>query len=399
MASTLPRALRLSVVELAEGISGPYCGRTLAGFGASVVKVEHPRGGDFSRRLRPFKDDQADDEHSGLYAYLNANKLGVTLDWSQVSGRTLLDRLLADADLVLMSGVVQDDPTLALVHDDLTQANPRVVSVSVTPFGETGPYHEYAATDITLQAMGGMMARNGLRADAPLREWGYQAQFIAGANAIPAALSAVFRARRTGKGGHIDLSAMDAVIQFLQSTLMKWSFERIVAGREAQSTAANKIYPSADGYAGVFAPGSGIGWRNAATVMEDERLADPRFRTQAGREEHEGELDALILPWTLEHTKDEIFRRGQAGAMPFAPVRTTDEFLAAEHHRARGFIRRTDHPVLGAYEHPGMPFQPGALDWRDAPAPTLGQHNDAVYGERLGLTPADLTALRERGAI
>src|SRR5215213_4908416 len=101
MASTSTQSLRLRVVELAEGIAGPYCGRTLAGFGARVIKVEHPRGGDSTRRLRPFKDDIADDEHSGLYAYLNANKQGVTLDWSQPSGRMLLDRLVADADLVL----------------------------------------------------------------------------------------------------------------------------------------------------------------------------------------------------------------------------------------------------------------------------------------------------------
>jgi CoA:oxalate CoA-transferase len=399
MPSTPLQNLRLNVVELAEGVAGPYCGRVLAGYGARVIKVEHPRGGDWARRLRPFKDDIADDERSGFFAYLNANKLGVTLDWSNPSGRELLGRLVADADLVLTSGTVRGNEALALSHEDFVGWNPRVVSVSITPFGETGPYRNYRGVELTLEAMGGLMARTGLRSREPLKEWGYQVQFIAGADAIPAALSAVIRARRTGRGGHVDLSIMEAGIQFLQSTLMKWSFEGIVVGREAQSTAANKIFPCKDGYVGIFAPGSGTGWRNAAAVMGDPRLADPRFRTQTGREQHEDELDAIILPWTLEHTKEEIYHKGQAAGLPFAPVRTTAEFLASEHHRVRGFIRRTTHPVLGTYEAPGMPFRLDSPQWRDEPAPTLGQHNQTVYGDLLGIPTGDLIALRERGVI
>ncbi len=399
MEMTGTAGLRLNVVELAEGIAGPYCGRLLAGYGARVIKVEHPRGGDESRRLRPFKDDVADDEHSGLFAWLNGNKLGATLDWSSASGREILAALLRQADLVITSGAVHGDPALYLTRAQLAADNPRIVSVSITNFGETGPYRDFHGVEITLEAMGGMMARTGLRDQTPLKEWGYQAQFIAGANALPAGVSAVIRARRTGAGAHIDLAIMEAAIQFLQSTLMKWSFERIVVGREAQSTAANTIYPCKDGYVGFFAPGAGTAWRSAAELVGDPRLADPRFKTQAGREQHSDELDALILPWTLEHTKDEIYHRGQALGMPLAPVRSPAEFMQAEHHRVRGFIRETEHPVLGRCEQPGMPFRLSGFDWRDQPSPTLGQHNNDVYGDLLGLSPAALVSLRERGVL
>jgi CoA:oxalate CoA-transferase len=394
-----PKRLALRVVELADGVAGPYCGRILAGFGADVIKIEHPCGGDSARRLRPFKDDIPDDEHSGFFAYLNANKRGITLDWSNPTGRSLLRQLLGWADVVLTSGAVRADAGLHLSGDEAIDAHPQIVSVAITNFGETGPYRDYQGVEITLQAMGGIMARNGLRDREPLREWGYQAQFIAGANAIPACLSAVFRARRTGVGAHIDLAIVEAVVQFLQSTLMKWSFEGVVAGREAQSKAANTIYPCKDGYAGIFAPGSGTGWRNAAMLMEDPRLGDPKFKTQALREQHADELDALIYPWTLDHSKDEIYHTGQSVGLPYAPVRSTAEFLAAEHHRVRGYIRTVDHPVLGRYSTPGMPFRLDGLDWQDAPSPTLGRHNVDVYGELCGLSAGHLLNLHERGVI
>src|SRR5690606_30227145 len=110
---------------------------------------------------------------------------------------------------------------------------------------------------------------------------------------------------------------------------MKWSFEEVLVKRGAQTRAANAIYPCADGYIGIFAPGSGTNWRNAAEVMDEPRLADARFKTRASRAQHVDELDALILPWTLEHTAEEIYHRCQAVGLPFGPVRTAAEVLAS----------------------------------------------------------------------
>jgi CoA:oxalate CoA-transferase len=386
-----PSSLNLKIVELAEGVSGPYCGRILAGFGARVLKIELPfgRGGDSTRNAGPFKDHKPGPDRSGLFAYLNANKLGVTLDVRTKDGFEILSRLVADQDLVILSG-----PESVVSHEQLVACNPQIVSVTLSPYGESGPYRNFAASELTMQALGGVAGRTGLPEREPIPSGALLSQFIAGANAISVSLAAVSYARKTGKGCHIDLSTFESVVQFLQGTMMKWSFERTVVKRGAQSRAANTIYPCADGYVGIFAPGSGTAWRNAAEVMEEPALADERFKTRALRSVHVDELDALILPWTLEHTKDEIYHRSQAAGLPFGPVRTAADVLGAPHHRERAFVRTTEHPVIGLYESPGMPFRVSGLEWRDGAAPSQGRDTDEVLVEGLGVPQETMDKLR-----
>jgi crotonobetainyl-CoA:carnitine CoA-transferase CaiB-like acyl-CoA transferase len=121
--------------------------------------------------------------------------------------------------------------------------------------------------------------------------------------------------------------------------------------------------------------------------MEEPRLAEEKFKTRASRSENVDELDALILPWTLEHTKEEIYHRAQAAGLPFGPVRTPAEVLASEHHRARGFVRTVTDPDLGTFEAPGMPFRIDGLEWRDLPAPRRGEHTDSVLSRGAGVSP------------
>lgn len=388
-------ALGLRVLELSDGIAGAYCGRILAGFGARVVKVEPPasRGHDPVRDAAPFKADIPGEERSGLFAYLNANKLGITLDWSLPAGAQILERLVQEHDLIILSGPG------GLTQERLLSWNPAIVSVKLSPFGEDGPYRDHLATELTMQALGGIMGRTGSADREPLMSGAMLSQFIAGANAISVAIAAVFRAHKTGIGCGIEISAFEAIVQFLQGTMMKWSFEQKLVKRGAQTRAANAIYPCADGYIGIFAPGSGMGWRNAAEVMEEPRLADDRFKTAMLRSQHRDELDALILPWTLDHTKDEIYHRSQAAGLPFGSVRTAGEVLASRHHRERGFVRTIDHPTLGRYESTGMPFRVEGLEWRDSPAPRQGQHTPTVLRNDIDLSAAELDRLTGTGVV
>lgn len=385
--------LRLNVLEIADGIAAPYCGRVLAGFGANVVKVELPAGvgSDKARSAGPFKDDVPGPGRSGLFAYLNANKKSVTVDWSTPSGRELIERMAPNFDLVLLSH--QPISKFGLPASALRAVHAPLVTVTITPFGEHGPYSDFESTELTLQALGGVMARTGDPDREPLRVGASLAQYAAGATAIPVAVASVLKARRSGAGADIQLSIFETVVQFLQGTLMKWSFEQTVIKRGAQTRAANNVYPCKDGYIGIFAPGSGTHWRSAAEVMDDPRLADARFKTRALRAEHVDELDALILPWTLEHTKEEIYHRTQAAHLPFGPVRTADEVLGSEHHRARGFVRQMKDPVMGEIEYVGMPFRVDSLDWHDQPAPRWGEHSQEVLAALLGLEQMELAAL------
>ncbi len=384
----------LRVVDVTSGVAGPYATRILAGFGADVIKVERPGAGDWSRRLPPVKDGT---QHSAYFAWLNAGKRGVTLDLSSQRGRDALHRLVARADVVVESVRPPRKAAFGIGHDALAAANPRIASVSVTNFGETGPYRDRRASEITMQALGGMMARNGSRGRPPLKMWGHQAQLIAGANVLQATMAALLWARRSGSAHHADVAVLECVLQFLHSTLMKWSFERVEVGRDAVAAVANGVYPCADGYAGVIVPGSGKMWRRIPELMEDERLADDRFRTLGGRVKYGDEVDALMLPWIVTHDKEEIYHRAQALSLPFASVRDASDILASRHFAERGYFDQWEQPGIGMMKAPGAPFRLDALPWAMSPAPSLGEHNSAVFGGELDMSPDEVAALTEAG--
>jgi len=399
MTPAQPRRLgEITVLDLSSGVAGPYATRILAGYGARVIKVERPRCGDWARRLPPLRRGESGPDASALFAWLNSGKRGITLDLAQPRARELLARLVERADLVIES--IRPDRKRAFGVDDetLRGANAAVASVSVSNFGETGPYRDRPAAEITLQALGGMMARNGSRGRPPLKMWGHQAQLIAGANVLAAAMAALLAARRTRSAHHADVAILESVLQFLHSTLLKWSFERVEVGRDAVAAVANGVYPCADGYAGVIVPGSGKMWRRIPELMQDERLADDRFRTLGGRVRHGDEVDALMLPWIVSHGKEEIYHEAQALALPFASVRDARDILASPQLNARGYFDEVEHPGVGPVRAPGPPFRLETPAWHAAPAPRLGEHNAEVFGE-LDIDAATLRSLEEDGVV
>jgi crotonobetainyl-CoA:carnitine CoA-transferase CaiB-like acyl-CoA transferase len=393
MTAAAPRGIRgLRVLDISSGVAGPYATRILAGFGARVTKLESPRCGDWARRLPPQKIGAPAPSSSAFFAWLNTGKRGITLDLASDRGRTLLRGLVAGADVVVESIRPERKQAFGVDHEALVAANPLVASVSVTNFGESGRYRDRAATEITLQAMGGMMARNGSRGRPPLKMWGHQAQLIAGANVLAAALSALIAARRTRSAHRADVAVLECVLHFLHSTLMKWSFERVEVGRDAVAAVANGVYPCADGYAGIIVPGSGTMWRRISELMEDERLADDRFRTLGGRVRHGDEVDALMLPWIVSHRKEDIYHQAQRLALPFASVRSAANILASEQLNARAYFDDIDQPGIGRMRAPGAPFRLASARWTADPAPALGEHNDEVYSE-IDVDAAELRSL------
>lgn len=387
------RGLRgLRVLDITSGVAGPYATRILAGFGADVIKVERPGAGDWARRLPPFKDGTT---ASAYFAWLNAGKRGVTLNLASEGGRAALSRLAARADIVVEGIRPARKAAFGVAHGALAAANPRIASVSVTNFGETGPQRDRPASEIVMQALGGMMARNGTRRGGPLKMWGHQAQLIAGANVLSAAMAALLAARRTGGAHHADVAVLECVLQFLHSTLMKWSFEQAEVGRDAVAAVANGVYPCAEGYAGVIVPGSGKMWRRIPELMEDDRLADDRFRTLGGRVKFGDEVDALMLPWIVSHGREEIYHRAQALGLPFASVRDARDILASRQFAERGYFDEWVQDGIGTVKAPGPPFRFDALPWAASPAPALGQHNDAVLCGELGMTAAEVAAMME----
>ncbi|MCI0788890.1 MAG: CoA transferase, partial [Chloroflexi bacterium] len=201
----------IRVLDLGSGISGPWCAKILADYGAEVIKVESPGSGDAARRMGPFAGDDPDPEKSLTFLYLNTNKKGVTLDPSSASGRRLLDRLLAEADVLVENYPPARSKELGLDYASLAEVNPQVVVTSITPFGQTGPYRDYQATDIVTYALSGLMYHSGDSDQEPLRNVLDQSFYVAGISAAAATQVALFARLTSGEGQHVDVSAAECL--------------------------------------------------------------------------------------------------------------------------------------------------------------------------------------------
>jgi crotonobetainyl-CoA:carnitine CoA-transferase CaiB-like acyl-CoA transferase len=200
----------IRVVELARHISGPYCGMLLAGMGADVVKIEAPGAGDVSRRCGPFPDDIPHIDQSGLFHYLNRSKKGTTLDIGYAAGRDILLELVQDADILIEDLQPTEAERLALTYPQLKAANPDLLVVSITPFGQTGPYRDYKAYAINASAIGGMSTIVGDPQREPLTPPFSLGNFQTGIIAANAVLSALMAGRTIPKGQHIDISEAES---------------------------------------------------------------------------------------------------------------------------------------------------------------------------------------------
>ncbi|HEX5365523.1 MAG TPA: CoA transferase [Acidimicrobiales bacterium] len=393
----------IRVLELAQGVQGPYCGKLLADFGADVVKAEPPAG-DVARRQGPFPTAEPDPEQSALFLHCNTNKRGVTLDPATPGGRDLVRRLVRHADVVIESEAPGTLARWGLGEEVLRSVNPRLVLTSVTPFGQDGPYAGYKGEEIVYYAMGGPMNSTGLDEREPLKLGGSVVSYQAGNLAATATLAAVLVAEQSGEGTHVDVSSLESQegsIDRRLAFLTGYSYNGGLPRREGTqrlTPAPMGVYPCADGYVQIITIPAWVP-RMLATLQDDEldRLyADPGWMLDPAVLEA---TDAVLYPWLLERTRMEAMLDAQRHAWPVTAVNTPADVVADPHFAERGFLVEVDHPAAGTIRQPGPPFRMDG-GWRlRRPAPLLGQHNDEVYRERLGLGDAELADLRAAHAI
>ena len=388
------------VLDLTEGIAGPYCTKLLACYGAEVIKIERPRQGDPTRRMGPFFHDEAGPDKSCLFLYLNTSKKSVTLDLKGVAGRHIFLDLVRRADMVTESFPPGYLKELGLDYQSLEAIHPGLIMTSVTPFGQTGPYRDYKATEIVVNALAGLMYITGEPDRVPLQTGGYIAQYAAGQTAYVATLTALFHQAVTGEGQHVDVSMMEANVDNLEN----WVMGRAVQdkpmprlGKRHQSGYPSEIYPCEDGYVAVNV-GRGS-WPALAEMMEEPRLLDPRYADPATRSQHRVAIDALMQPWLSAHGKVEVYHAGQARRMAFGYVATTEDVVRNPQLQDRDYFVRVEHPETGEVLYPGLPFRLKANDERFVCAPLLGEHTREVYGDKLGLTNEEMVTLKSQGVI
>ena len=396
----------VTVLELGEDVSAPYCGKLLADYGADVIKVE-PLEGDPARRHGPFPDDLPHPEKSALFLYLNTNKKSLTLDFSTASGARLLRRLVEEVDVLVENQASGRLETLGLSYRDLARLNPRLLMISVRPFGE-GPYGSWKAGNLVSFASGGQMSLTGDPDREPLVNGGYQAEYQAGLNAFAAALTALWGLAGMEVGQHVEVSAMECQSCVLEIYLPDYAYRRsdVLSRRRGNiNSAVIGVYPCRDGYLGIHAMPRQFAALARAMGRED-MVTDERFRDAVSRLLHNDELMAEFYAWAATQTREEVHRLAGEFRAPVAPVLNLEDALASPQLRARRFFHEVDHPLAGRRVYPGPAFRltdgppsDGGWGWRAGRAPLLGEHNEEVFGELLGLGRPDLVRLRAAGVV
>ena len=393
------------VLDLTHYIAGPYCTKLLADYGADVLKVERPRGGDPARHLGPFYQNDPHGEKSGLFLHLNTNKRSITLNLKSTSGKAILKELVKETDILVENFSPRVMPSLGLDYPVLSKINPKLVMTSVSNFGKTGPYRDFKASELVIFGMGGEMHSIGVEGREPLKEAGNVVQYEAGAVASCATLSALFAADQDNQGQHIDISIMETQLGGVdrrQAVLLAYQYSGEISEQSAAwgSSFASGTLPCKDGYIDLIS-GEGMLPRVIKMLGEPEFLKDPKWTAEDAETDPEliDEFNAFFIGWLQERTKREVWEEGQKARVLCGPLYNIEELLSDPHFNLRDFWTEIEHSFTGPIKYPGVPFRMFETPRQmRRPAPLLGEHNEEVYGQ-LGYTKEDLVRLGERGVI
>ena len=389
----------ITVLDLSHVYNGPYATFLMAMAGATVIKIEPLTGehlrsrGDLGGAALPF-------------AMLNSNKKPVTLNLKSEQGRQLLREMVARADILVENFAPGVMDRLGVGPADLHKVNPRLIYGSSSGYGSDGPYRDYPAMDLVMQAMCGVINSTGFPDQPPVKSGAAICDFMAGIHLYGAIMTALYERERTGKGRVVEVSMQDATYASLASNLGMLH----ARGAAAPARTGNRhgglgiapynVYATKDGYVVLNAPGDHH-FRAILDVMGRPELKnDPRFVTRSTRVVHFADVDELIESWTKTLTRNEVAQRMLAAKVPCAPVRDLSEVMHDENMHARGSLQWIEHPELGRVVLPHSPLVFDGMERRPIePSLPLGASNDEVFGEWLGHSEKEVAAFKAQGVI
>lgn len=389
----------MTVLDLTQIYNGPYATFLLGQAGADVIKVE-PIDGEHLRKR------QGASGAAMPFAMLNANKRTMTLNLKTPQGRALLLRLVEQADVLVENFAPGVMDRLDLGETVLREANPRLIYASGSGYGKTGPYRDFPAMDLTVQAMTGVIDTTGYPDMPPVKAGPAIADFLAGIHLFGAIATALFARERTGKGGSVEVSMMESVYPTLASSLgllygsAGGGAMRTGNRHAGMSLCPYNVYPTSDGYIAIIT-NDDRHWLSLTEALGCRELAaDPRFGTVEDRCARMDEVDAALAEQTRCYSKDELFKRLIGSRVPCAPVRTLTEVVNDPHLHARGSLHWIDHPEYGRIVVPSSPIRfSGEASVPYQPSSALGQDTDAILSDRLSLNDAEIGQLRANNVI
>ena len=401
MTTTAPPIRRpldgMLVLDLGQIYNGPYCGLQLGFMGARVLKIEPPEGDVVRRRKREVEP--------WPLVMLNSNKESVVLDLKQPRGKEIFLALVAQADVLIENFAAGVMDRLGIGYDVLSKLNPRLIYGGSSGFGLDGPYRDLAAMDVTIQAMSGITNATGDTDGPPTKAGAAVCDFLAGIHLCAGILGALVQRERTGQGQRVEVAMHEAAVTSLASAMgavMDGDTnvpDRTGNRHPALAMAPYNTYRCADGYVAIFTAAERH-WQSMCRMLgRPELLDDSELSSTIGRAKRMAEVDDIVSAWTLPRTKADVLKLLNEAHVPCAPVKTAREVSTDPHLEARGFWVDTDHPRRGKTRVPisAIRLHTGGKSEIRTPAPTLGQHTDAVLGELLSFSADELTRLRADG--
>lgn len=392
----------INVLDLSSQISGPYCTKLLAAFGAKVMKVESPGQGDMARHVGPFPNDQPDPETSALFLYLNTGKKSITLNLETSAGADLVKRLIQDTDVLVENFRPGYLAGLGLGYEHLQILQPGLIMASITDFGQSGPYRDYQGGRLVENALSGYMFVNGDPEREPLAGGGEQPAYQGGLHAYTGIMAALISREQTGQGRYIDISILESMASIHQFTINRFVYSGKIqkrAGNRYLWTHPVTLYPCKDGEVSIAAGTEDQAERLLLLMEMSHLLDDPRFATGFDRLAHADEFDALVKPWFFQRRKKEVVETCQEWRVPAALVNDVPDLLSEVQYQARNFWVELDHPVAGKLPYAGPPFKLSATPAEYQRAPLIGEHNEEIYIDCLGLSRMELDRLKYEGTV
>jgi len=390
----------LTVIEMGTLIAGPFCGQILGDFGATVIKIEDPKAGDPMRQW----GRSLPKGHSPWWPVIGRNKHSVTLDLRTAEGQDIARRLIGGADILVENFRPGSMEKWGLGYEALSATNPGLVMARVSGFGQTGPMASRAGYALVGEAMGGLRYITGEPDRAPARAGISVGDSLAGLHAALGTMMAIHARHRTGKGQIVDAAIYESVLSVMENLITEYALTGYIRERSGSvlpGIAPSNAYPTKDGALVVIGANQDTLFKRLCDAMGRADLAaDPRYAGHAARGANQAELDALIGAWTATLDADALLDLMETSGVAAGRVYRAPDMLEDPQFAAREAIVELPHPVFGSVKmqsaFPKLTDTPGSVRW---PGPALGEHTESVLADRLGLSAAEIAALRERGVI
>ena len=387
----------LKVLELGQLIAGPFAAKTLADFGAEVIKIESPAGGDPLRQWRLLHEGT-----SVWWQVQSRNKKSVALDLKDVEARQIVRRLIDEADVLIENfkpGVMEG---WGFGYEELSRTNPRLVMLRISGYGQTGPYKDRPGFGVVAEAMGGLRYLSAEPGRVPVRVGVSIGDTLASLHGVIGVLMALQHRHASGRGQVVDVALYEAVFNCMESLLPEYSAFGVVrepAGSALPGIAPSNAYACRDGWVLVAGNGDSIFKRLMKAIGRPDLADDPALAGNTGRVAQVERIDGAIGDWTARHEVAQVLDTLTAAQVPAGRIYNARDIAEDPHYRARGMLQAVQSADGLTLEVPGvipkLSETPGGIVRR---APTLGEDTDAVLRE-VGVTAEQLAQLRERGVI